>query len=94
MIYENIYEQFGIFQCEFELTIDDRVQTREMQAPRMMIEQEFKRIMKGAMHDTKPVKIRLSVQKKIYDEFTKDWIERDNAITFANNAYVQKYGDL
>lgn len=94
MICENIYEQFGIFQCMFELTIDDKIQVKEMQVPRMMAEQEFKRIMREAMHDTKPVKIRLTVKKKLYDEIEREWIERDNSITFANNAYIQKYGDL
>lgn len=83
----NFHEQMEIYACAFEIEVNGQVQKQMLEAPRMMIEGEFVSLMQQAAQHPDPVKITMSRQVPIYDNFNNEWVKRENSVTFKNNAY-------
>lgn len=79
------------FTCKFEITQDTETQTSTIQAPQIMLMQQFMSLMNQAANSTNPIKIKMSRDVPIYDNFDKTWISRETSIGFSNNAYLKKY---
>ena len=87
VLFGRINEQFEVFDCLLEIEIDGKVKIQRMNAPRIMIEQQFKSLMQQAANDTSPIKVRISRKAPIWNQFEDKWIEREFDIIFTNNAY-------
>jgi hypothetical protein len=81
-----------LYDVIFEITEGDNVRKQQMQAPRIIIEQQFLQLMQQAANVQIPVKIKLSRTEQIYDNFDQKFIEQENNITFMNNTYIQLKG--
>ncbi len=88
------YFEEETFDCVMELHVDENIQKRVMNASRILVEREFKRLVMLAVSDPRPVKVYLAVTVPYYNQFDKEWVNRENSVTFANILYTQKYGDL
>lgn len=81
------------FDCMIDVESNGSNQRQRMQAPRIMIEQQFISLMHQASQASHPVKVRLSRMAKVYDKFGSPvfengkHLERELYIVFANNAY-------
>jgi len=91
MFASQMREKMEVFICTFEIDANNVVQRQVMQAPRLMIEQEFLALMQSAANSDKPIRVKLSREVPIYDEFEKQWIKREHSIEFANNAYISTH---
>jgi hypothetical protein len=87
-----MFQQLEVYNCKFEIVNGDNKQVKNMQAPRLFIEQQFLTLVQQAARVNSPVKIKLSRPDVIYDNFEQKFIEHENSITFMNNAYVSKEG--
>lgn len=82
-----------VFECTFDIEVEDRIQHQVVQAPRAALEQQFLSLVQQAIQSSKSVKVKMSRKVPIYDNFNKKWIERENSVTFANNAYIKAKGE-
>lgn len=90
----NFGEQMKTFTCEFEIKVGDNIQHQTMEAPRIMLEQQFEQLMSSAAQDTKPIRVKMARKQPIYDNFDDKWIDRELSVAFANNKYIEVYGDI
>ena len=89
----NHFQMFDdLYDVIFEITEGDNVRKQQMQAPRIIIEQQFLQLMQQAANVQIPIKIKLSRTEQIYDNFDQKFIEQENNITFMNNTYIQLKG--
>ena len=92
-MFEKIREQMEVFECTFDIEVENRIQHKIVQAPRAAIEQHFLGLAQQAAQSDKPIKVKMSRKVPIYDNFDKKWIERENSVAFANNAYIKAKGE-
>ena len=59
-----------------------------MQAPRMLIEQQFLQLIQQAANLQTPIKVKMSRIEQIYDNFDQKMVDRENSVSFMNNAYL------
>ena len=83
----DIFEQMKNYACTLEADVNGNVQKRTMTAPRMMLEGEFMSLIQQAAQHPDPVKVTMSRIVPVYDELTGEWVQREQSITFKNNAY-------
>ena len=82
-----IDERFETFECMIDIETNGNKQRQRIQAPRIMIEQQFMSLVQQAVQADRPVKVILSRMVPVYDEFNDKWIEIENYIAFENNMY-------
>lgn len=92
-MFEKIREQMEVFECTFDIEVEDRIQHQIVQAPRVALEQQFLGLAQQAAKSNKPMRVKMSRQIPIYDNFDKKWIVRENSVAFANNAYIKVKGE-
>ena len=92
-MFEKIREQMEVFECTFDIEVEDRIQHQTVQAPRVALEKQFLGLAKQAAKSNKPMRVKMSRQIPIYDNFDKKWIVRENSVAFANNAYIKVKGE-
>lgn len=92
-MFSNMHEQMEIFECVFDIDVDGKIQSSRIQAPRIALEQQFISLVKKAAYSTQPIKVKMSREVPIYDEFDSKWISREHSVTFVNNAYVKIKGE-
>lgn len=89
----NHFQMFDdLYDVIFEITEGDNVRKQQMQAPRIIIEQQFLQLMQQAANVQIPVKIKLSRTEQVFDSFDQKFVDRENSITFMNNTYIQLKG--
>lgn len=92
-MFEKIREQMEVFECTFDIEVEDRIQHQTVQAPRVALERQFLGLAQQAAKSNKPMRVKMSRQIPIYDNFDKKWIVRENSVAFANNAYIKVKGE-
>lgn len=75
------------FLCEFKIAVGDEVRVHTIEAPRIVLEQEFLGLVEQAANHPYPVKVRMSRKVPVYDPFDKTTVERENEIVFKNKAW-------
>lgn len=64
------------------------VQKRQMQAPRMMIEQQFLSLAEQAMSASYPVKIAMRRYEPEWDQYEGKYINMEYSVVYANQSYL------
>ena len=82
-------EMFEVFDCILEIENGNRKQRSQMQAPRIMIQQEFMSLIQQAANVITPVRITMSRKVPIWSQIDNKWINQEHNIIFANNAWVK-----
>lgn len=86
-------EQLEVFDCMIDIETDGNVQRRRMQAPRIMIEQQFLGVCQEIAQMNTPAMAKLSRIAKCYSEWNNDVVDREVYIVFENNAYCDRHRD-
>lgn len=81
-----------LYDVILEITEGNNIRKQQMQAPRIIIEQQFLQLMQQAANVQIPVKIKLKRIEQVYDNFDQKFVDRENSITFMNNTYIQLKG--
>lgn len=91
-MFEKIREQMEVFECTFDMEVENKPQCQTVQAPRAVIEQQLLNLVQQVAMSDKQVKVKISIKVPVYDNFDKKWIERENSVIFANNFYIKTKG--
>lgn len=86
-MFRHMHDQMEVFTCTFEITVDGATQRQMVQAPRMMIEQQFLSMLQEIQQMRSPAKIKLSRPVDIWSQIDQKIIRRENSIEVANRAY-------
>ena len=82
-------EAFGaIYDCLIEVEVTGQIQKQMIQAPRMVIQQQFLQLVQQAANDSRSVRIKISGQVECCNEWTGEVKMRDSSIEFMNKRYV------
>lgn len=79
----------GVYDCVIEVEITGQIQTQMIQAPRMMIQQQFLQLVQQAVNDSRSVRVKLSRQVECENEWTGEVKMREASIEFMNKRYVE-----
>ena len=88
MIFDNIHSRMDVFTRTFELRTQNGSQIQTIQAPRMMLEQQFISLAEDISHMKDPAMIKISRIVPMYDKIDKCWVNREHSIELKNNHYV------
>ena len=86
-------EQLEVFDCMIDIEANGNKQRKRMQAPRVMIEQQFLGVCQEIAQMSTPATARLSRVAKCYSDWSDDIVEREVYILFENNAYRNEHGN-
>ena len=78
----------GVYDCVIEVEITGQIQTQMIQAPRMMIQQQFLQLVQQAVNDSRSVRVKLSRQVECENEWTGEVKMREASVEFMNKRYV------
>ena len=79
---------FETYEVAFETYLEDKMVNKQtMQAPKQIIMANFVQLMNQVKNDKRPIKIRLTRQETILDDFKKEKV-LEHEVAFSNNAMV------
>lgn len=79
---------FETYEVSFETYLEDKMVNKQtMQAPKQIIMANFVQLMNQVKNDKRPIKIRLTRQETILDDFKKEKV-LEYEVAFSNNAMV------
>lgn len=81
-------EQFEVLDCVLEVEVVGQVQRQQIQAPKIIIQQQFLDLVQQAVNDSRSVRIKLSRMVECEDEWTGEIKMREASIQFMNRRYV------
>lgn len=83
------FEELEIFNATFEIYIEDKlVQKQVLQAPKEMLITKFLQMAKQIRNDKRPMKIRMTNQCVIWDNFEHKEKVLNNEISASNDAMI------
>ena len=85
----NFNEQFEIKSCAFEIENNGFAQQQTMQAPKMVIIQQFLALIQQAINTNEPVRIKMSTMVPVYSD-KSGYRNMESYIEFKNNSYLDK----
>ena len=85
-----IGEEFEIFNCVIDIEVNVNKQRQTMQAPRIIIEQQFLRMCQEIAQINAPAKIKLSRIAQCSNDWFDEVVERELFIIFENNMYCDE----
>lgn len=84
--------QFEIFECTIEIDVAGNIHRNTVQAPRILIQQDFLRLVQQAVNDNKHVKVKLSRMVECENDWTGEVKLREASVAFMNRSYVDNVG--
>lgn len=79
---------FETYEVSFETYLEDKMVNKQtMQAPKQIIMANFVQLMNQVKNDKRPIKIRLTRQETILDDFKREKV-LEHEVAFSNNAMV------
>jgi len=89
-----INEQLETFDCFIDIETNGDKQRQRIQAPRIMIEQQFLSMCKKISQMSVPAKIKLSRIAECSNGWSDDIVKREVYIVYRNNACVEEEGEV
>lgn len=84
----DIDSMFEMYEVTFETYLEDKMVNKQTtQAPKQIIMAKFAQLMNQVKNDQRPIKIRLTRQETILDDFKKEKV-LEHEVAFSNNAMV------
>lgn len=80
---------FENFICSFTIENQNGVQEQTVQAPRIILEQQFYNIAQKIASEKSPMKVTLKRKVQVWDQFDKKYIDREYSVSFMNDAFIE-----
>lgn len=82
-------DQFEIKACTFEIDNNGSIQQQMIQAPKMIVVQQFLSLIQQTINANEPVRVKISTMVPIYSD-KSGYRDMESSIEFKNNAYLDK----
>lgn len=80
-----------VFVVAFEVEMNNKIQRQTMQAPRIMLEQQFVSLVQQAYESRVPVRVKMSMDVPIWIQFENKWVNREHSVEFTNQAWQDSH---
>lgn len=81
---------FENFICSFTIENPNSIiQEQTVQAPRIILEQQFYSIAQKIASESNPLKVTLKRKVQVWDQFDKKYTDREYSVSFMNNAFIE-----
>lgn len=81
--------QFEIKACTFEIDNNGSIQQQMIQAPKMIVVQQFLSLIQQVINANEPVRVKINTMVPIYSD-KSGYRNMESSIEFKNNAYLDK----
>ena len=88
-MFVNFNGQLEIKSCAFEIENNGFAQQQTMQAPKMIIVQQFLALIQQAINTNERVRIKMSTMVPVYSD-KSGYRDMESSIEFKNNLYLDK----
>lgn len=85
------FEEVNIENYKVELKIGNEIKIQKLTAPSDMAQMQFKQLLKNTMQSQEPVRISISQEEQVWNQYRKEWKVIENKIQFANKTYMENY---
>lgn len=82
-------DQLEIKTCTFEIENNGFAQQQTMQAPKMVIIQQFLSLLQQAINTNEAVRVKISTMVSVYND-KSGYRDMESSIEFKNNSYLDK----
>lgn len=89
-----MFEEMQICNCTITVSMGEATSLRRLNAPRIMIEHEFKTLVLNASRQNTPIKIELKREEPFYDRTEARWTMHEYSIVYTNNAHTETQENL
>ena len=83
-------EQFEIKECSFDIESNGHTDRQAMQAPKMVIIQQFLSLIQQAINTDIPVRITMATMVPVWSDKIVVYRDMKSTLEFKNNAYLHK----
>ena len=83
----NMYGRLESFLVYFTIEIGNNTQTKAIEAPRIMLEQQFINYVQQAYNNPSPIRITMSRADKIWNQFENKLTDTEYKIVYSNKAW-------
>ena len=83
----NMYGRLESFLVYFTIEIGNNTQTKAIEAPRIMLEQQFINYVQQAYNNPNPIRITMSRIDKIWNQFENKLMDVDCKVIYFNSAW-------
>lgn len=87
-------DKLQIFSCTFDIYVGDNYKRQTIKAPRFILEQDFLGYVEEAANTAIPIKIKMSRINTVWNHFEQRYMNQEQSIIFANNAYMNIHNQL
>lgn len=89
-MFTHLHQHMEIYTCTLEVEQNGNVQRQTIEAPRIMLEQQFINLMQQASKVNNPIKIKMSRKVPTYNNYADEWVDLEHYILFENDAYIHQ----
>ena len=86
-LFIDLDQQIEMFACVFEIEANGNIRRQRIEAPRMIIEQQFMSLVQQAANNTTPIRVKMSRMESVWNQFDNVWVDVENSIEFTNIAW-------
>ena len=83
-------EQFEIKECSFDIESNGHTDHQVMQAPKMVIIQQFLSLIQQAINTDVPARITIATMVPVWSDKISGYRNMKSTLEFKNNAYLRK----
>jgi hypothetical protein len=88
-----MFDAMRVYECVLTVETEAGVQTTQLTAPRVIIENHFVSLLEQAVAASVPVMIKLSRMDPVWSQYDAQNLNREYIIQFKNNHYIRVKGD-
>lgn len=83
-------EQLEIKECSFDIESNGHIDNQVMQAPKMVIIQQFLSLIQQAISTDSPIRITMATMVPVWSDKIAGYRDMKSTLEFKNNAYLHK----
>ena len=95
-MFGNVFgEKMQTYVCTFTIYMNSNnpTQAQTVQAPRLMLEQQFAALVQDAANNGAPVQVIMSRYEPVKDPYSGKVKQQEYYVRFKNNAHIKVYGE-
>lgn len=89
-MFAHLHQHMEVYTCTLEIEQNGNLQQQTIEAPRIMLEQQFIDLIQQASKVNHPVKIKMSRQVPTYNNYDDEWVDLEHLLVFENDAYIKQ----
>lgn len=91
MIFDFGFEEVQLDKYKIEIKNGNNIQSQVITAPVDIVKLQFIQLLNEIAHSNNPIKLKISKEEEIWDNYNKNSKKLTNYIQFSNKKYMETY---